>query len=62
MEGRKKSKPVQGHKCRGIHHGIVVRCECGWRSEVWFGNGASASAYSEFDSHKEKHREAQQVK
>lgn len=50
-----KTKPVPGHKCKGVSIGVKVTCECGFTAGPWFGEGAKANAYSEWRYHVAKH-------
>jgi len=46
-----KSKPLAGHKCKGITVWVSVSCECGWSSVHNAGPGARRSAYNEWRWH-----------
>ena len=50
------TKPLDGHKISQVSYGVSVTCECGWRSDTHYGNGARASADNEWRSHKTTHQ------
>lgn len=53
-----KIKPMAGHKRDSVSFGVGVTCECGWRSNTYFGKGAAAEAHGEWHMHVDAHRRA----
>ena len=49
-----KKKPMDGHRLAYTSFGVAVGCECGWRSNTWFGESAKRNAIGEWESHKEQ--------
>jgi len=49
-----KPKPTPGHKFAGYNYGVSTRCECGWTSVVFFGQGARSQAAGEWRRHIER--------
>lgn len=50
-----KRKIAPGHKRAKVRYGVEVECECGWRSSVWYGKGASRNAHGEYHQHLDEH-------
>jgi hypothetical protein len=55
-----KTISPKGHKLAGYSYGVETRCECGWHSVTWYGQGARRNALGEWRQHQESvHRKAE---
>lgn len=46
-----RKKPTPGHKFKGAQIGAVARCECGWSSATYFGQGCRSASIAEWHDH-----------